>query len=168
MIIPTLKEHIRKFKVGDKVVLLEDVERGYFMLTRGHELTIIDKDGYGWVFKDEETGIVIKNMQCIKLSHKVTLEDSKRLLKNYKDKNKFIKFIKDNCTKKDYGYWERDRYDSCKLKNNHSFSNDECICKFDCLKYVPKSKYENNSFILNYNRKLKLNKISNGNIKKNK
>jgi len=167
MIIPTLGGHIRKFQIGDEIILTEDVHRSHYMLTRGHELIIIGKDDYGWIFKDEETGIVIKNAQNIKFSHKVTLEESKRFLKNYKDKNKFLKFIKDNCSNKSVGYWDRDQYDSCKLIDNRSFSCDECMCKFECLKYVPEDKYENNSFILNYNRKLKLNKLKNGSIKKN-
>jgi len=159
MIIPTLGNHIRNFKIGDTVILTEDIQRGYYMLTRGHELTIIGKDGHGFIFQENETGIVLKNCQVMKYTHKVTLEDSKRLLKNYKDKNKFIKFIKDNCPKKDIGYWDRDSYDACKIIGNRSFSNDSCVCKFDCLKYIPKSKYENNFFILNYNRKIKLNKL---------
>lgn len=159
MIIPTVGGHIRKFKIGDIIVLLEDVQRSYYMLTRGHELTIVGKNDYGFIFKDEETGIIIKNAQVMKYTHKHTLEESKRINKNFKDKNKFIKFIKDHCSKKDVGYWDRDQYQSCKLKNNRSFANDECKCIFDCFKYVSEYKYKNNFFILNYNRKIKLNKL---------
>ena len=167
MIIPTVNGYVKKFKVGDTIVLLEDVQRSYFMLTRGHELTIVGKDKYGFIYKDEESGIIIKNAQTMKYTHKQTLEESKKINKNFKDKNKFLKFIKDKCPHKGTGYWDRDSYDSCNLMGNRSFSNDECRCKFECFRHIPEEKYKNNSFILNYNRKIKLKKLSNGNIKKN-
>jgi len=159
MIIPTLGNHIRKFKIGDEIILTEDYHIGYFMLTRGHELTIIGKDDNGFKFKENENGIVIKNGQTMKYTHKISLEDAKRLRKNYNDKNKFLKFIKDNCSKKGTGFYDRDSYDSCKLIKNYSFTNDECKCKFECFEYIPEKKYKNNLFILNYNRKIKLKKL---------
>lgn len=159
MIIPTVNGHVKKFKVGDTIVLLEDVQRSYFMLTRGHELTIVGKNNYGFIYKDNESGIIIKNAQTMKYTHKQTLEEAKIINKNYKDKHKFLNFIEDKCPHKDIGYWDRDQYTSCKLMDNRSFANDECRCSFECFKHIPDSKYKNNSFILNYNRKIKLNKL---------
>jgi len=149
----------RKFNKGDTVIILDDIERDYYTITKGHEMIYMGTDGYGPILLEPETKKIIKKISHIRLTHKLTFKEAESINKIVKDRRKFIKFIEDNCSHKGTGYWERDRYDSCELKNNRSFSNDECKCTIECFKHIPKEKYENNSFILNYNRKVKLNKL---------
>jgi len=165
MIIPTLGKHIRKFKIGDTVILTEDYYFTTFMLTTGHELEIIGKDGYGFILEEKELGIIIKKCSIMKFTHKVTLEESKKSYKNWKDKNKFIKFIKDNCPEKDYTYEDREKVDTCrwreKERRKDNYGWKYCKPDYDCFHYIPEDKFKNNSFILNYNRKVKLKKLKN-------
>jgi hypothetical protein len=149
----------RKFKDGDKVMLIKDISLTYVNITKGHEMIFVEDDKYSPLLKEPNTGIIVKNLNFSDFTHNVTFKEARTINKNVKDKIKFIKFIKDNCPNKDVGYWDRDQYDSCNLKNNRLFANDECDCSFECFKYIPKEKYKNNSFILNYNRKIKLNKL---------
>jgi len=170
MIIPILRSHVRKFKIGDTVVLTKNYHLNTFMLTVGHELVITDKDDYGFIFKEKERGMIIKNCPSMEYSHNVSLEESKITRKNWDDKNKFIKFIGENCPEKDYTYEDREKVDICswrekERKNNYGWKYCKPDC--DCFQFIPEEKYKNKPFILNYNRKLKLNKISNGSIKKN-
>lgn len=165
MIIPLLGNNIKKFKIGDKIILTKEIERSYYMFTQGHELTIVGKNDWGFIFKDEETGIILKRTSIINYTHKVTLKESKKLHKNYNDRNKFMDFIVENCPQKDYTYEDRDKVDICKWREKEKKNN--CgwkYCKpcFDCFKFITEDKYKNNSFILNYNRKIKLKKLKNG------
>ena len=122
MIIGLLHGGIRKFKIGDIVVLTKDVKKTSFMLTVGHELTItnIDKDGYGFIFRDEETGLIVKQISIIDYIHKISVEELKQIHKKVKDKKKYFEFIFKNCLNKDFRYEYRDRVDICKLKKDWS------------------------------------------------
>jgi len=164
MIIPTLGS-IKKFKIGDSVILTEDVQRSSYILTRGHELTIIGKDGWGFIFREEENGMILKKCSTLKYTHKTTIEESKRFQKNWRDKNKFHKFIKDNCPQKSYTYEDREKVYTCKWRENQKVTNNYgwkyCKPCADCMQYIPENKYKDNSFILNYNRKIKLKKLKN-------
>ena len=164
MIIPKLSNNIRKFRIGDSVILTEDFHRATYMLTRGHELTIIGKDDYGFILEEKELGMIIKNCRGMNFTHKVTLEESKKGYIYLRGEYKFIKFIVDNCPQKNYTFEDRDQVDICnwrkkseKYKKNYGWK----YCKpcADCFQYIPEEKYKDNIFILNYNRKLKLNKI---------
>ncbi len=169
MIIPILKSYVQKFKIGDTIILTEDYFRNTFMLTRGHELTITGKDSYGFIMEENEMGMIIKKCSDMKYTHKATLEESKRKHKNWKDEKKFVKFIEERCPKKDYTYEDRDRVDICKAKERSKktgYCQYYCSPSTNCIQYIPKEKYKDNSFILDYNRKLKLKKLSNKNEQK--
>jgi len=150
----------RKFKEGDIVVILQDIDRDYYTITKGHEMVYMGTDDWGPVLLEPETGkIVRKALRLKEFTHKVSFTESTKINTNVKDKRKYLKFILDNCPKKGQGFYDRDTYISCKLIKRIYFSNDECKCKFECFEHIPESKYKNNSFILNYNRKIKLKKL---------
>ena len=63
---------------------------------------------------------------------------------------------------KDWTYDDRDRIDICKDDLGEKYySGRYCKPSCECIKYIPVKLYKNNSFILNYSRKLKLIKIIN-------
>jgi len=172
MIIPTLRNIIRPFKIGDTVILTENYQRSSYMLTIGHELIIVGKDDWGFIFKETEEGMILKKCSNMAYTHKVTLKESKKSHKNHNEAYRFLKFIDDNCPQKSYTYEDRDKVDTCKWREKERRTDNSgwkyCKPSCECIKYIPEKKYENNSFILNYNRRLKLKKLkklNHGNIK---
>ena len=145
-----------KYKIGDIVVNRKIINIIYGEFTVGHEFTVIGKDSYGYILKDNEHDIIIKKINHTKISIKIDHRMAKKVRDNRMDRIKFRKFILDNCPNKEKRIDERDYYDACKLKNTYMSG---CDCKLECIKYVDNDKIKNNKFVSLYLRKMKLKKI---------
>ena len=160
----------RKFKKGDIVILLKDLDLGHYIITKGHELIYWGYGDYGIIVKIPETGTILRKSRP-EITHKVTMEESKKISIRVKERRKFINFIEEKCPHKDYTYEDRDKVDVCRASKKdrlRNYSSSYCNPRIECFQHIPKDKYKNNSFILNYNRKIKLKKIkqlNNGDIK---
>ncbi len=151
----------REYQPGDRVLLVKEISCGYVIFTIGHELTVLEKvKNYSYYrLKDEESGIVIGNVDPREFTLKTDLQEAKQIYTNIKEKAKVIKFIENNCPKRGRGFFDRDEYDSCTLLSNRSYGAVECVGKLSCINYVDKSKIDKDDFIKVYMRKIKINKL---------
>jgi len=166
MIIP--RSSSSKIKEGDKVVLTKDVMMGHYIVTTGHILIYVgpvENYSNSAILKDEETGLILKDVDTRSFSKWVeTVEEGWRIQKNISDRYKFMKFIPEHCPHKDYTYEDRDKVDICRPRANERRTDNYgwkyCRPEIDCFQHIPEEEYINNSFILEYNRKMKLSKLS--------
>lgn len=162
MIIP--RSASSKIKKGDKVIVTKDIYKGNYIVTTGHVLIYVGEDAWGPALLDEETGITINKISRDWYSKWVdSIDTGQKIEKQISDKIKFLEFIVDNCPKKDYTYEERDRVDTCKVgKGKDHYPVIYCKPSVECFQYIPEEKYKDNSFILDYNRRIKLKKLKDG------
>jgi len=160
MIIP-INSNNDEYLIGQIVVLIKDIEREYVTITKGHELIIMNynKDYDDYILKDEENNIIIKRIDKRYFTHKISYSEAKDIYIRKKEKQKLIEFIKSNCPHKDFDFWDRDKYDSCKLIKNVSFGNNECVCTLNCMTHIDKEKIDNHKFVKVYLRRIKINKL---------
>lgn len=161
MIIGLLNSRIRKYKIGDIVILTNDVKKNSYMITVGHELIIIDKNERGFIFQDEETGLVIKQLSPIDYTHKISVDESKQIHKRIKDKWKYLDFIVKNCPHKGFEYDDRDKVDTCKIRRWREKNRISHYCKpcTECIQHIDYEKIKKNNFVVKYSRLVKMKKI---------
>jgi hypothetical protein len=147
-----------KYKEGDIVLNRQDINIIYGVFTIGHEFTVIGKDGYGYILKDNELGIIVKKINSSKITLKVDHKEAKIIRDNRMDRIKFKIFILDNCPNKEQRIDDRDYYDACKLNRNKNILS-SCVCELECIKYISNDKIKDNKFISLYLRNMKLKKI---------
>jgi len=158
-----------KFKVGDIIISLFDINLEYYRFTPYHEFTIIshnDEDGY--TIKDNELGIELvvdshyKKNPIHDLLKNFTIKtdlNTARKRSNYLNRKKnFIEFIRTNCPNLSYGYDEYERYETCKIKKGYCNS---CNISEDCICHISSDAVNKNSDVIKYIRDKKLKKIKN-------
>lgn len=144
------------YKTGDIVVNRVTINIIYGVFTIGHEFTVQGKDGYGYILKDNEHGIIVKKINHTKISIKIDFKKAKIIRDNRMDRIKIKLFISKNCSKKTPGYEDRSEYTSCIMKPSY---NDECYCVLGCITYVDHNKIKENDFVSTYLRRMKLKKL---------
>ena len=148
---------MRLFINYDIVVNIKNINISYGVFTIGHEFTVIGKNKWGCILKDNEYGIVIKNTINIKITLKIDHKKAKIIHDKQEEMIETIKFISKNCPHKSSGYEEYTSYIRCRLKLG---SDDVCKCKLDCMKYISNDKIKNNKLVSKYLRRMKLKKIT--------
>jgi hypothetical protein len=147
MFIPTVHT---KININDIVILNTDYNLQYGILTRGHEF-IVKEILYKQLKVIDQSGLELILSSQI-LSKNFTIKESKKIYNHQIQQHKILKLIKQNCTKKDKGFDDRDIYDYCKLKKTHY---SECIPTFDCIEYCN----QNIESLKNISRFLKIKKL---------
>ena len=160
MIVP-INIAVREYQEGQKVLLIKELNCDYVMFTVGHEFTVIEKvpkySSYRLI--DNENDIIVK-VEPNFFTLKTELKEAKRICIDIREKAKVIEFIKNHCPQKDYGYDDRDRYDTCKLKEYHWSGGGACECKLSCINYIKKEDIDKDSFIKTYMRKIKIKEVT--------
>jgi len=158
MFIPINIRH-KEYKKDDIVVSIKEIVKGYGLFTIGHEFTVIEKvPRYSYyTLIDNENNIIIKKIEPKFFTFKTKINEAKQIYVDIFEKNKAIRFIQNNCPHKGHAYDDRDRYDSCELKN--IYTGNECNCKLSCVYYIDKNKIDQNDFMKVYMRKIKIKDI---------
>lgn len=156
MVIPTL--HGYKFNIGDEVILIKDYDVNYAIFLKGHIMTIIDKDEYGFILSDKDNN-VLDHVNFSIISPNITIEESRKIYQDRKQFDKYKSIIIEKCKYHYFEYDRYDRYDMCnKIKENVRIS---CKCKIECYKYVNKDsiKEKDKIWIEKYLRNFKVKKL---------
>lgn len=153
MIVPTSN---KKIEIGDIIILIEKINGPYFIIYPGHEFEVIDKNDYGFILKDPDSGITISHIQTNQIVYKISIEDAAIEYKERTEINECINFIKENCSNKSHGYDHYDKYDSCKLLKCF---NNYCSPKIECSKYISSEDIKKCKVLKKRLRSFKLKKI---------
>lgn len=151
MIIPLSR---KKIEIGDIVISIKEINKPYFIISPGHEFEVVDKNGYGYILKDLEKGIIIENCRE-EIVYKKSLEDAKNEYETKRDTDNCLEFIKENCPNKSYSFDHYDKYDSCKLCGYNNY----CKPKFECAKHISSEKLKESKLLIKYLREIKLKQI---------
>lgn len=162
MIIPIYNNY--KFKEGDIIISLKDINYGFCVFTKKHEFTIKHiKSPYEINNKiiDNENGIEVSIGTLDDFTLKCDLNAAKKRFVYLNNNSYLSSFILKNCPNKDYSYEEYTRYDSCKIKSPYGY-NDECIVDIEkCISHIPLSIVKKDEKILEILRLRKIKKIKN-------
>ena len=144
----------KEFKPGDYLILTKDYKTSYAIFTKGHEFEYVCKDdNWGHIIKDGDN--ILKRIDTLYFTLDISLEDAKEEAKDREDEFHFRRYMIDNCSNKDFGYSDREKYDACKIKKKERRTyDDSCSPCFECAKYV---KLDSKS--LKYIRRMKLKEL---------
>jgi len=156
MFIPN--DYLNTYKKNDVVILLKDIGISYGIFTKGHLFIIDGEDGYGYIMKDIENDIVVKNIQCTDISLNITHRESKVLHIKRQEKYKLEEFCKKNCPNKEKLIDDRDYYDACKLGTGYI---NICKPKMECIIHIDDNIINKDDFMSGYLRRLKIDKLIN-------
>lgn len=148
-------DHKNSYKKGNVVILIDDKEISYGKFLKGHEFIITDKDGYGYIMKDLEHGIIVDKTNFTEISLKISFEEAKKLHIKRKEKIKFKEFLTNTCPNKEKRIDEREYYDACKIGKGYINS---CKPKTKCLKYINDKHIKDDEFIIDLLRRKKIKK----------
>jgi hypothetical protein len=150
MIVPYIERYGKKIRIGDKVVASEIIRGPYYMVLPGHVFTYMGKDDChnpGDILKDEETGLLVKQVSC--LSFHLYEPDMETARQNYIDhieKTKILEIINNNTCSQDV-----------RMDGNHvcNLSGKPCKPDVSCIEYTTNKSEK----ILKFKRKIKMRKI---------
>lgn len=155
MIIPISTQEIN---IGDIVINTRQYTNDYYIITIGHEFTVIgyNKEYSRFICEDVDNKLIVElNKEIVTKKVSLELAEKEFIFKN--ETSQYKKFILDNCPHKDYDYDDRERYDTCKLKKCYYPS---CDPKIDCAKYLNKDDVNKSVVLLKHLRLNKIKKIN--------
>jgi len=156
MIIPKTTQSIN---IGDKVIIIKEIEYNYFIITVGHEFDIIGYDKvYGNFICEDKINNLIVNISKNALIKKIDLEIAEKEYILDQEIKKYKSYIFNKCPNTDFGYSDRERYNTCKLKKGY---NENCDIKLECSKFLKQEDINQCSELVKHLRKNKLDKLKN-------
>jgi len=149
MIIPI---SYQKIKIGETVTNVREIKDSYYIITPGHEFTVIEYDEKYGRFICEDSSKLIFEFSINDVTKKIDFKLAKKEYTFRQDFYKYTQEILGKCPYKDYGYSDYERYDICKLGKG---CYNSCTPKLECAKHINKM----SKGLLKFLRKVKLEKI---------
>ena len=150
---------LKKFNIGDKVILLENKSNGYCLFTIGHifKISNVDKNYNKYILIDEDNDkLIIYGTEHI--SKIITKKESKKKYDELIELNEFKQYFKNYCPHSTEEYDDREIYDVCKKQPRNYYGYFVCEPTNNCIKYYKDFKRKDKK-IEQYIRKIKLNTL---------
>ena len=159
MIIPKTTQSIN---IGDKVTTIKEIDGKYCVITIGHEFNVIDYvEGYGQFICEDPINNIILQLPESQIMKKIDLQSAKNEYIFKQETNIYKEFIFKLCPNTDYEYSDRDRYNTCKLKNGYCYgSGNTCTPNLGCAKFLKKEDINKSFELLKHLRRVKIKELN--------
>lgn len=149
----------QNIKVGDIVINTKVIDYIYYTISIGHEFKVKEYDkNYDFYYCEDLTENIVVKLRKHEITKKVDIKTAEKEYIYKIETSKYKEHIRNFCPNADYGYENRDRYESCTLIKRGC---DYCKPKIECAKYLTEEHIIKSKELVKHLRLNKINKINN-------
>jgi len=146
----------KKFKIGDDIIIINQLYSNFCMFYPGHKFQIINYDlNYDRYILEDKDHDILTVRGTNDITHIISIKNSEQEFKDHKEKTFFTQFFHTNCPHQDIQYDDRDVINHCVFVEQRWI---ECSPSEKCFKYY-KDFEKTDERISQYIRKTKLNSL---------